>query len=115
MLEQDPPTLSARPSTEQRACLKKWIDKDNKARYYMLGSMSNELQCQHEDIGTARQMLAHLQKMFGEQSRTAKYQVTKWLFKAKMHDGQSVQDHCLMMIKNLEELEKLGMKLDLDL
>ena len=32
-----------------------------------------------------------------------------------MRDEQSVQDHCLMMIKNLEELEKLGVRLDLDL
>ena len=32
-----------------------------------------------------------------------------------MRDGQSVQDHCLMMIKDLEELEKLGVRLDLDL
>ena len=43
----------------------------------MLDSMSDELQRQHEDIETAHQMLAHLQKMFGEQSRTAKYQVMK--------------------------------------
>ena len=32
-----------------------------------------------------------------------------------MRDGQSVQDHCLTMIKDMEELEKLSMKLDLDL
>ena len=32
-----------------------------------------------------------------------------------MHDGQSVQDHCLMMIKDLEELKKLSVKLDRDL
>ena len=32
-----------------------------------------------------------------------------------MHDGQLVQDHCLMMIKDLEELEKLGLRLDMDL
>ena len=32
-----------------------------------------------------------------------------------MRDGQSVQDHCLMMIKDLKELKKLGVKLDLDL
>ena len=32
-----------------------------------------------------------------------------------MRDVQSVQDHCLMMIKDLEELEKLGVRLDLDL
>ena len=32
-----------------------------------------------------------------------------------MHDGQSVQDHYLTMIKDMEELEKLGVKLDFDL
>ena len=53
--------------------------------------------------------------MFGEQSRAAKYQITKQPFKAKMHDGQSVYDHYLMMIKDLEELEKLSLKLDQDL
>ena len=115
VLNQDPPTLSAHPSVEQRASLDKWIDEDNKVRYYILGSMSDDLQHQHEDIRTTHQMLAHLQEMFGEQSRAAKYQVTKQLFKAKMHDGQSVQDHCLMMIKDLEELEKLKVRLDLDL
>ena len=31
-----------------------------------------------------------------------------------MHDGQLVQDHCLTMIQDLEELEKLGVILDKD-
>ena len=115
VLERDPSTLPAHPSIDQRASLKKWMDEDNKARFYILSLMSDELQCQHEDIKTSRQMLAHLQEMFGEQSRAAKYQVTKRLFKAHMHDGQSVQDHCLMMIKDLEELEKLNIKLDKNL
>ena len=115
VLDQDPPTLPTHPFVEQRASLDKWTAEDNKVRYYMLGSMFDELQHQHEDIRTTHQMLAHLQEMFGKQSRVAKYQVTKWLFKAKMRDGQSVQDHYLMMIKDLEELEKLGIKLDKDL
>ena len=70
---------------------------------------------QYEDIKTSHQMLTHLQDLFGEYSHATKYQVTKRLFKAQMHDGQSVQDHYLMMIKDLEELEKLGVKLDQDL
>ena len=45
VLDQDPPTLPSRPSTEQRVSLEKWIDEDNKARYYMLDLMSDELQC----------------------------------------------------------------------
>ena len=63
---------------------------------------------------TTRQMLAHLQGLFGEQNRTAKYQVCQKLFKAKMRDRQSVQDHCLTMINDLEELEKLSVILDKD-
>ena len=43
VLDQDPLTLLARLSTEQRASLDKWTDDDNKTRYYILGSMSNEL------------------------------------------------------------------------
>ena len=77
VLDQDSPTLPVHPSIEQRASLDKWTDEDNKVRYYMLGSMSDELQHQHEDIKTAHQMLAHLQELFDEQSHPAKYQVTK--------------------------------------
>jgi len=90
------------------------MDDDNKARYCILGAMSDDLQCQHKIILTTRQMLAHLQELFGEQSHAANYQVCQRLFKAKMHDGQSIQDHCLTMIKDLEELEKLGIILDKD-
>ena len=78
----------------------------------MLGAMSDDLQHQHENILTTRQILAHLQELFGEQSCAAKYQVCQRFFKAKMRDGQSVQDHCLIMIKDLEKLEKLGIILD---
>ena len=60
MLEQDPPTLPAHPSVDQRVSLEKWMDEDNKVRYYMLGLMSDQLQCQHEDIKTSHQILAHL-------------------------------------------------------
>ena len=32
-----------------------------------------------------------------------------------MHDGQSIHDHCLIMIKDFEKFEKLGMSIDKDL
>nr|XP_010916756.1 uncharacterized protein LOC105041490 [Elaeis guineensis] len=77
--------------------------------------MSNELQRQHEDITTTRQILTHLQELYGEQRRIAHFEVSKRLFKVKMRDGQLVHGHCLTMIKNLEELEKLGLSMDKDL
>ena len=103
--------MPACSTVEQRASLKKWTDDDNKARYYMLGAMSDDLQCQHKNILTTRQMLAHLQELFGEQSHAAKYQVCQRLFKVKMRDGQSVQDHCFVGTRSRVsglDLEKEG-------
>ena len=51
-LDQDPPVMPARLTAEQRASLKKWMDDDKKARYYMLGAMSDDLQRQYENILT---------------------------------------------------------------
>ena len=80
------------------------MDEDNKAKCYILAYMSNDLPQQHEDMRTARKMLVHLQKLYGEQSYTARFEVFRRFFRAKMHDGQSVNDHCLIMIKDIEEL-----------
>ena len=37
ILEQNPSILPVHPSADQRASLEKWMDEDNKIRYYMLG------------------------------------------------------------------------------
>ena len=115
VLENDIPRLPARPTDDQRETHQKWTDDDIRVKCYIMASMINELQCQHENIKTARKILAHLQELYGEQSRTARFEVSKRLFKAKMREGQSVHDHCLTMIKDLEELEKLGMSMHKEL
>lgn len=93
----------------------KWIDDDQRVKYYMLASMSNELQRQHENYIHAYEMLMHLQELYGAQSRTARYEISKRLFRAQMAPGTSVSEHCLKMIDDMEQLVKLGFNLDADL
>ena len=81
----------------------------------MLASMTNELQNQHEDMQTAKIILTRLQELYGEQSRIAHFEVSKRVFHTKMREGQSIHDHCLAMIKDIEQLEKLGMSMSRDL
>ena len=88
------------------------MDEDNKVKCYILASMSNDLQQQHEDMSTVEEMLVHLQELYGEQSRTARFEVSRRPFRVKMHDGQAVNNHCLTMIKDIEELQKLRMNMD---
>ena len=64
---------------------------------------------------TVREMLVHLQELYGEQSRKAHFEVSRRLFRAKMRDGQAVSDHCLTMSKDIEELQKLSMNMDKEL
>ena len=61
---------------------------------------------------TIKEMLTHLQELYGEQSRTAHFEISQRLFKVKIRDGQSVNDHCLIMIKDIKELQKLGITMD---
>ena len=77
------------------------MDEDNKAKCYILVPMSNDLQRQYKDMRTAREMLTHLQELYGKQSCTTRFEVFQKLSRVKMHDEQSVNDHCLTMIKDI--------------
>ena len=48
-------------------------------------------------------------------SRIARFEVFQRLFKAKICDEESVNDHCLIMTKDIEELQKLDMNMDKEL
>ena len=66
VLDQEPIVLSNCPTTEQRAAFEKWTDEDSWVKCYMLASLSNKLQSQHEYISTARAMITHLQELYSE-------------------------------------------------
>ena len=55
---------------------------------------------------TVRTMITHLQELYGEQSHTIYFEVSKRLFNLKMHEGQSVHEHYIIVIENIKELEK---------
>nr|XP_016511526.1 PREDICTED: uncharacterized protein LOC107828674 [Nicotiana tabacum] len=72
-----------------KAC-DKWVKADEMARCYILTSMANVLQHQHQFMGSAYDMLKGLKEMF----------------------GSSVRDHILKMMDLLNELEVLGAVID---
>ena len=77
----------------------------------MLASMSNELQRQHDSMD-ALSILLNLKDLYGEHSRTARYEISKQLFHARMSEGTSVQDHVLMVIDLITRLGQLGFVMD---
>ena len=64
---------------------------------------------------TTRAMITHLQELYGEQSHTAYFKVSKRLFNLKMHEGQSVYEYYMTVIKDIEELGKLRLDMQKEL
>ncbi|KAH0748624.1 hypothetical protein KY290_027856 [Solanum tuberosum] len=78
------PIKSADPIDEEFQAYDKWVKADEMARCYIIASMANVLQHQHQSMTPAYDMLASLQEMFGEQNRAAKQTAMKSLLTIKM-------------------------------
>ena len=85
------------------------------ARCIMWASMCTEIHWQQEKYTSAKAILLHIQELFSEHSRTARYDISKWLFYAKMKGEVEVGAYVNLMIKAMEELESLDFIMDFHL
>ena len=85
-----------------------WRKAGEMAWCYILASMSNVLQHQHEHMSTAYDMMMNLKEMFENQNHAGRQVAMKILLNMKMAEGTPVRDHALNMIARLNELEILN-------
>ncbi|CAA0811141.1 Unknown protein, partial [Striga hermonthica] len=81
---------------------------DEMTKCYILASMSNVLQHQHQSMATAADMLLNLKELFGHQSRAARQEALSALLNTRMTEGTPVREHALKIMAQLNELEVLG-------
>ena len=93
-----PPSSDSESSKEEVEAYQQWKKADEMARCYILASMSNILQHQHENMATAYDMMMNLKEMFGKQNRFARQVTMRALLNTKMAEGTLVWDHVLKMI-----------------
>ena len=73
------PLLDSDSSKEEVEAYQQWRKADEMARYYILASMSNILQHQHENMATTYDMVMNLKEMFGDQNRAGRQVAMKAL------------------------------------
>ena len=105
----EPPREDA--SQEEKTTYNMWQNDSLTVKCVMLASMTNELQRQHDSMDT-NSILLNLKELYGEHSRTARYEISKQLFRARMTEGTSVQDHVLKIIDLITRLGQLGFVMD---
>ena len=72
LFEECPPKPTDDSSEKEKESYRKWIKADEMARCYILASMSNVLQHQHQDMTTTYDMMLNLKDFFGHQNRAAR-------------------------------------------
>ena len=82
-----PSPLDSTSTPYEDATYQKWQKMDKLARCYILASMSNVLQQQHERMLTAYDILLNVKEIFGEQGRAARQVAMKALLNTKMAKG----------------------------
>ena len=80
----------------------------------MLGCMESELQKQLMEM-EAYTMIGHLKEMFQEKARIERFNTIRALLSCKLTPGGSVSTHVLKMKGHLENLDKLGLKIEQEL
>ena len=86
------PTESSTP--KERADYEAWRKDDEKARMYILASLNEVLQSQHQSMSTSSAMLLSLLEMFRVQSRPAKKMVMKQIMNTRMSEGTMINIDC---------------------
>ncbi|XP_057999320.1 uncharacterized protein LOC131178379 [Hevea brasiliensis] len=110
-----PSALPPKATEEEHDTLRKWHEDDMQAKCYVLASITNQLQKQLEKMQTSFEILSHLRELFGENSRLARYEISKQLFRMKIHEGQDVGEHVHTLIQLIEQLEALDFSMDFSL
>ena len=112
LTEECPTEPAANAARSVREPYERWIQANNKARAYMLASMSDVLRLKHERMETAIEIMDSLQNMFGKQSEQSRHEATRKYMNAKMSKGTPVRDHVLNMANYINEAELHGAIID---
>ncbi|KAA0041279.1 gag/pol protein [Cucumis melo var. makuwa] len=112
LMEECPPFPTQNASQSVKDAYDCWIKANDEARLYILASMSDILSKKHEIMVTARQIMDSLREMFGQSSIQIKQEAIKYLYNARMKEGQSVREHVLNMIVNFNVAQMNGAVFD---
>ncbi|KAL0307350.1 UNVERIFIED_CONTAM: hypothetical protein Sradi_6152300 [Sesamum radiatum] len=109
-----PQTLPVGSSFEERETFERWQADYRKVRSIILVSISNDVQKQYDRLDDVTSILQRMKEVYAIPDRHTRYVATKELFRSKMTEGSSVQDHRIKMLSLVKKVEDLKAELDND-
>ncbi|XP_022157632.1 uncharacterized protein LOC111024294 [Momordica charantia] len=112
LTEECPQTPAENANRNVREAFDRWVKANDKARVYILASMTDVLAKKHEPLMTAKEIMDSLKAMFGEPSSTLRHEALKYVYNEHMKEGTSVREHVLDMMVHFNTAEVNGATID---
>ncbi|XP_038885833.1 uncharacterized protein LOC120076129 [Benincasa hispida] len=112
LMEECPPVPSTTVNQNVQDIYDRWVRANEKARAYILASISDVLNKKHEVMPTTREIMASLQKMFGQPSSSVRHEAIKYVYSTRMKDGSNIREHVLYMMVHFNVAEAHGAMID---
>ncbi|XP_022155999.1 uncharacterized protein LOC111022974 [Momordica charantia] len=90
----------------------RWIKANDKAKVYILASISDVLAKKHENMVNAQEIMDSLRDMFGQPSIQARHEALKFIYNSRMKEGTSMQEHVLNLMVHFNVAEMNGAVID---
>ncbi|KAK0574722.1 hypothetical protein LWI29_028097 [Acer saccharum] len=103
-----PPAPNNESSIMYRDEYEQWKTSDDMAKCYIMATISDVLQQQHEGMESAADIMMSLEEMFAMKSRTTKREAVTAFMNLRMKPGQAVKDHMMKVIAHLNIAELHG-------
>ncbi|KAK0593750.1 hypothetical protein LWI29_016754 [Acer saccharum] len=107
-----PPAPNNESSIMYRDEYEQWKTSDDMAKCYIMATISDVLQQQHEGMESAADIMMSLEEMFAIKSRTTKREAVTAFMNLRMKPGQAVKDHMMKVIAHLNIAELHGAEID---
>ena len=103
-----PQTPTSNANQTSREAYDRWIKANEKARVYILASMSDVLAKKHESLVTTKEIMDSLKGMFGQLEWFLRHEALKYIYTKRMKEGTSVREHVLDMMMHFNIAEVNG-------
>ncbi|KAK1570844.1 hypothetical protein Q3G72_007904 [Acer saccharum] len=107
-----PPAPNNESSIMYRDEYEQWKTSNDMAKCYIMATISDVLQQQHEGMESAADIMMSLEEMFAMKSRTTKREAVTAFMNLRMKPGQAVKDHMMKVIAHLNIAELHGAEID---
>ncbi|TYK28011.1 gag/pol protein [Cucumis melo var. makuwa] len=112
LADECPQTPASNANRTSRKAYDRWVKANEKARFYILASMTDVLTKKHESLTTAKEIIDALKAMFGQPEWSLRHEAIKYIYTKRMNEGTSIKEHVLDMMMHFNIAEVNGGAID---